>query len=309
MYYKYLNLLIFIFYVDFKFDNVLTLPTMTPCIYSYDDYRVYIRDYLQAMKDGNPLLSNRFFAKKTKISAAFLKMVSSGQRNLSPSGIAKFSSGFGFNKDEKNFFQELVLFNQAELTEEKNFHFQNMAKHKKYRELRYLDSAQFEYCSKWYYSVIRELIACENFVEDPEWIAATLCPAITPKQAEEALKLLISLQLVRRDEKGRLIQNDAVISSGEKTRSLAMKNYHREMLNKAEQSIDRIAREERDLTAMTFAISEEDFAMVKHEIMEFRRSLISKLTAKKTPSHRVYQINFQLFPLTTTTGGKNEKSH
>ncbi|MCB0309314.1 MAG: TIGR02147 family protein [Bdellovibrionales bacterium] len=275
---------------------------MTPCIYSYDNYRVFLQDSFLELKQKNRMLSYRSFAKKVDLSPAFMTMILDGKRNLSPRGIVKFSNGLHMNREESDFFHDLVLFNQATRSEEKLHHFEKMSKSRKFKELRYLEKAQFDYCSKWYYPAIREMMTLKGFREDPVWIASHLSPNISPKQAEEALSVLQYLKLVSRNVEGKLVLNDTVISSGEQFRSLAIKNFHMEMLCKAEQSIDRANREERDLSGLTFCLSQEDMHMVKSEILAFRRTLISKLVQKKTKSERVYQLNVQLFPLSKTVG-------
>lgn len=273
-------------------------PVNTLNPYVYDNYRVFIKDALALKKERNLSYSNRGFAKKAAISPSFLSLILDGSRNLSPEMISKIAFALELNQEEKHFFHDLVLFNQSKLTEEKNFHFQNMSKHKRFKEVKVLEKRQFEYFSKWYHSAIRELVTFENFKNDPEWISNTLIPKISSKQAAESFDLLIQLGLIEKNTQGKWVQTNAVITSGEGFRSLAIRNYHIEMLHSASRSIDHIDRSERDLTSLTFTLDNEQFKWVKKEITEFRKMIISKLVEKKQTPKKVYQLGLQLFPLT-----------
>ena len=50
-----------------------------------------------------------------------------GDRNLTIESIEKFAAGLKLNKQEREFFHHLVLFNQAESHQEKDAHFSRTA--------------------------------------------------------------------------------------------------------------------------------------------------------------------------------------
>ena len=108
----------------------------------------------------------------------FLKLVIDGKRNLTPNSAERFAVALGLNEQESSFFQELVGFNQASTASQKNLHYQRIGKFRKHRAITKLERNTFEYLSHWYYPVIRELVACKGFQEDPEWIAKRLKPTV-----------------------------------------------------------------------------------------------------------------------------------
>ena len=73
-----------------------------------------------------------------------------------------------------------------------------------------LTAYQSKYFSKWYFAAIRALIALEESVDqDPQKLANTLTPKISEEEAEQALNLLINLNLIQLnvDNKYELVEN------------------------------------------------------------------------------------------------------
>ncbi len=70
-------------------------------------------------------------------------------------------------------------------------------------KIHHLEKSRYTYFSKWYYPVVREIIMFGDRNYSPAQIAAVLSPAITEKEAEKALKLLIELELIKQEEEPR----------------------------------------------------------------------------------------------------------
>src|SRR5688572_30102358 len=91
-------------------------------IFAYDNYRAFLKDFYEAKRKTAEKISFRQFARLAGFnSPSFLKMVIDGKRNLSNESIGKVASALRFNKEEAEFFNHLVLFNQAEGVEQKKF--------------------------------------------------------------------------------------------------------------------------------------------------------------------------------------------
>lgn len=266
-------------------------------LFGYLDYRKYLKELYEEKKKTTQYFSFRYFAKAAGFASPnYLKLVMDGKRNLSQEGIRKFCKGLKLNKVEQDFFENLVHMNQSKTDEEKNFYYQRMSSSKKYIETKRLEKDQYEYFSKWYYVAVRELVALPDFKEEPEWISAKLGHQITPKEAAHAVDLLIKLNLLKHDESGKLVQVDSSITTGPEVESLAVANFHREMLKKAAESIEKTDPELRDISSLTIPVSEETLKEVKKKIQAFRRELHAFLAEQKQYD-AVYQFNFQLFNL------------
>jgi uncharacterized protein (TIGR02147 family) len=270
-----------------------------PNIFKYLDYRRYLKDYYRKKKElKGAAFSYRAFSRQAGFSSPnFLQLVMEGKRNLSDDGIDRFVKGLRLSKEEARFFKHLVHFNQAKTDQERNRWYKKLATSKRYREIREIERAQFQYFSHWYNAAIRELVLLPDFQEDPEWIANTLRPKITVKEASEAIELLLHLGFLKRNRSGKLVQAERNISTAKEVHSLAIANFHRQMMKRAAESIERTSFDKRDISSLTIAVSQEKFKEAKRRIQEFRREL-NVLLSEDGEADAVYQLNFQIFNLT-----------
>lgn len=78
--------------------------------------------------------------------------------------------------------------------------------------------------------------------------------------------------------------------------SPALREAHRQYIDKAKESLEKVGVQERDITGTTMAISSKNLPKAKELIQQFRSDL-SELLEHGTPDE-VYRLNIQLFPLT-----------
>ena len=229
-----------------------------------------------------------------------------GDRNLSSVSVEKFAKALKLDREEKRFFEDLVAFNQAEDVEEKNDAFERIAASQRFRSARRIDSSMFEYLSRWYHPVIRELAARNDFREDPEWIADKLRPRVPAEEVDKSLELLFDMGLLERDDEGNVSRGNPSLTTGHEVRSLAIGNYHRQMLERAEESIESVDRELRDVSALTVCVEPEMVDELKERIHAFRETLLDLCDREEEPE-TVFQMNFQLFPLTEISDDENSE--
>jgi len=270
-------------------------------VYDFLDFRVYLRAYYDAAKRTKPNFSFRMFSKLAGLrSPNFLKLVIDGERNLGADSVGRFADALGLVGADAEFFADLVAFGQAQTLAEKNRAFEGIASSRRFRAARRIDGDLFAYLSHWYNPAIRELSARADFQEEPRWIAGQLRPSISPAEAAEAMKLLLSLGLLVRDPKtGRVQRGEPTLTTEHEVRSLGAAAFHRQMLERAAGSIESVPRELRDLAALTVCVSPETVALVKQRIHKFRESL-TELCDSDTQGRTVYQLNVQWFPLSAS---------
>lgn len=71
------------------------------------------------------------------------------------------------------------------------------------------------------------------------------------------------------------------------------------MMQLAQESVDRHTSQERDISAVTVGLSASAYAVARQEIALLRKRLLA-LSEQDTQVDKVYQCNFQLFPLSQT---------
>jgi len=266
-------------------------------VYAYLDYRAFLRDHYAAKKAASRAFSYRAFSKRAGVASPnYLKLVIEGERSLSPKMAERFASACGLDADASRYFVHLVTFNQAKSSTERAEAYDKLTGFQRYRQAHKLELAHAAYYSDWYMPAIRELAASAQFREDPEWIADQLVPKVSPLQAQRALETLIELGLLVHGPSGRLVQADALVSTGPETRGLHIVAFHRAMTQRAIESIDLVPAAERDISSLTLCLGRGGLATLKTRLQRLRRELLELSALEKDPE-QVVQVNFQLFPL------------
>lgn len=270
-------------------------------IFEYQDYRKYLRDMYTFQKAHDRKFSFRYFSKIAGFKACnVLKLVMDGKQNIASYSIEKFTKALKLNKEESLFFRNLVLFNQASDSGEKQVYAEALLKSRHFKKIYPIKESQFNFYRHWYFTAVRELVSLPEFREDADWVARRLTPAISAAEARKALDELLKLGLIERDEKGKLRQTDAHITTADEVSSAAVAEFTRQMLRLAAESIDRVNRSKRDISTQTFSASEETTVKIKARIQEFRKEIIDMIDRDNSIHNCIYQLNFQLFPLVET---------
>jgi uncharacterized protein (TIGR02147 family) len=156
-------------------------------LYSYTDYRRFLKDYYESHKAKNPSFSYRYLANKAGVnSSAFFKFIIEGKRNLTKQSIIKIAAALRLTGNESEYFENLVFFNQAKTIKEKDLFFSRLMEHKKTRKVAPIGEEYYEYFAQWYHCVIRELIVMADFADDWERLGRLLKPRIGAKQAKQS---------------------------------------------------------------------------------------------------------------------------
>lgn len=273
-------------------------------VFTYRDFREYLRDYYAEKKTDEYGFSYRVFSRRLGLSSPnFMKLVIDGDRKLSKKLAPKVAKACGLTGDAARYFRALVAFNQAKNATERAKEYAKLQRYGGYRAAHELDREQHAYYSKWYYSAIRELVSRRDFVDDPKWIGKQLVPQVAPKDVSVAIDVLLALRLLRRNGRGRLEQIDQLLTTGEGPLGHHIVEYHRAMMSLASDSIDRVPREEREISSVTLCVSAERAAEIKRRIIELRHEVL-QLAREEAPAEGVIQVNFQMFPLSTSAPAK-----
>lgn len=274
-----------------------------PNIFDYMDYRAFLKDVYQENKARNPAYSCRFIARHVGFrSASFFSQILKGRSNISLGMAARFAAFLKLKRKEVDFFEALVLFNQAKGHEEKKQGFERLMAFRSSR-VRIVGADQYEFYEKWYYTAIREALYFRPFQGNYEELAKLLSPPIKPAEARQAVALLLKLGMIKKNSQGRFVRSDAVSNStGYEANAVAIQNFQLQTLALAGEAIDRFPREARSLSTLTFSLSPKGYQAIEEELKGFRRKLL-QIAEGDQKEDAVYQVNFQVFPLTKPGAG------
>lgn len=273
-------------------------------VFDYLDYRELLRDRLASRKAANPAFSLRYVARKTDLSASLLTRVLKGQRNLNPAAAVHLARIFGFQDAERDFLETLILFGQARSHAEKS-HFLDKILRIRATKVRTLGEDKAEYFRTWYYSALRELLNFYPFVDDFGKLSRMLRPAIKVEEARKAMKYLLDSALVVRQDDGTYRLSEAIVSSGERIKAPLVNNLHISMAELAIRAIQEMQPKERDFSSLTLSLSPTTLEAVKARIRKFRKEVLEMARQDEQVSG-VYQVNFQVFPLSHHHPGQSQ---
>jgi len=267
---------------------------MSFSVFEYTDCLQFLNDCIKDKKKGNPHVSYSLICEKTGIkSKGHLATLLQGKTRISIPLVLKFAEFLKLKKRDTEYFQYLVLFNQAKNQEDKKNYFEKMLSFKE-SKVRILNVNQYDYYDKWYHSVIRAILEFYPFKGDYEVLAKIVAPPITSEEVEKSISLMEGLGLIAKDKTGSFRPVDSVIDTGPVVKSVATTNVAVQTLHLAEEAIDRFQKEERILSGVTIGVSEQGYQSVVQEIRDFRQRIYRIVENDK--ANRTYQLNIQMFP-------------
>ncbi|MBI4042357.1 MAG: TIGR02147 family protein [Deltaproteobacteria bacterium] len=268
-------------------------------LFEYTDYRTYLRNFYLAQKEKQGSYSYRVFALRAKLSSPnYLKLVIDGKRRITDKTLPQFVRGLKLNRQETEYFRHLVLYQETHDPETKNNSLSEMIRirQKSASVTKILDPDHLSVMSHWYHWAIREMVLLEDFSPDPKWIASRLHHRITPKQADESLRLLKRTRFLH-EEKGKYRQNEPLISTSDEIASLLIRKLHQQFIEIGVDSLFNDPVEKREVSGLTLALPQGKIGEVKMAIKEFRRDL-NRIFSTQEKTGEVYQLVINFFPLT-----------
>jgi uncharacterized protein (TIGR02147 family) len=274
-------------------------------LYRRLDYRTVLKEFYEESKKKDPKYSFRVFAQKAGFkSKAYLIEVISKKKALSKNSIFQVTRAMGLNLREGDYFETLVRFNEAKSIAEREYNLHRLMALAGKTKAALLGGEVYGYFSEWFHPAVRELAAMAGFKKDWAALAEAVRPAITPPQARNSVELLVRLGLLKKAGNGRYALGQRHVSTADEISSLAVARYQQKTMALATEALERFPPEVREISTLTAGLSETCFKSLKKEIQLFRKQLV-QLVEADTGADRVYQINFQLFPLSALPEKKN----
>lgn len=278
-------------------------PVSAPDIYSYHDYRQFLREWLQHLKVEHRL-STRQIAKASGVSESYLSMVLNGSRRLSAEQLAKLVPSLKLERSEASYLEWLIDVVESDSFETQLEALKKIQRFRRYRNLNPLEIETYRYLQHWYHIAIRELAQIPGFQLEPKWIQQALRYKVSLPEIKSAIEFLIDHGFLSVDDQGRFIKPDKLIQCKTGVLKPALTKFHTEMLNLAATSISETSSEERNISAYTCAIPADHVDAAKQILNEAREKIIA-LSRAAEASDTVYHFGFLAFPLTNKMGDES----
>jgi uncharacterized protein (TIGR02147 family) len=153
----------------------------------------------------------------------------------------------------------------------------------------------------WIYDSILEMIELDHCEHTPEWLAREI--NLPSKIIAEALAKMQELNLLTfKENKLKAVYKESETSYD--IPSDAIKEYHRQLLKKAEGALIQQSVHQREFLNMTLAFNNGELEEAKRAIRLFQRTFADRFYSQNGPKNSVYQFSLQFFRL--DQGSKNE---
>jgi len=278
-------------------------------IYSYHDFRFFIRDRVEALREAQPTLSIREILRRVECSSPsyYKEVILDAKRRMSSAAARRFASFFMLSADETEYFLLLLQYNQAS-TELERLHFlDKLMKFKKrpITENHFLSVHEYGYLAEWYHAVVRELLPLfpefgnRNEGERKE-LAGLLRLKLTDMQIDASIKLLESLKFIRKNKNGNYEKTDTALRVEKKTPA-AYKTLC-DFMNIAKTVVNSTDASSRMVKAAVLSLNSEAYSIIEKKLNEAFQE-IADIAADAAPAvDRLYTVNIQFVPLTKLPG-------
>lgn len=270
----------------------------------YPDYRAFLAALYSEAKRRDSSYSFVRLSDDLGLGSTNAHSVIHGRRPLTDKSAQRVCKELDLSGPQKRYFLVLVRQERARSAEDREAAFRERVDIKRHLLPSELSRSQLAFFEHWYHAVVLELLRLPDASDAPEWIADHLKHGVSLPLIKQSLELLVELGYLARDEsRGRLFPTEVTISSGNEVRGIGLLSYHRQMIDLAVQALDQTPFQERDISAITVAVSEALRDQMKAEIVALRKRFL-QLAAEEIGPGEIVQLNIQLFPLAGVKGSK-----
>jgi uncharacterized protein (TIGR02147 family) len=269
-----------------------------PNIYTFTNYREYLKKYIDFRKSSDKAYGFQNFADEAgQGSASHIRMVISGQRNLSEEMADVYAKTIGLNDKKTDFLKELIQFSQEETTENqinsllKMLHLRSQIKHRE------IEDKEKAFLRNWYVPVIFVLVGTSDFEPSTSWIEKRLQNRVGKDAILKTLWLLLDLGFVKNESKKGVVQVPVSLKTKNDITDPDIQKFHKEVIELAENSLFHDAFVEKEFNTSQINIPAEKMDEFKARIREFQIEM-NKMARELSGTEEVYQLNVQLFPET-----------
>lgn len=270
-----------------------------PDIFQYENAADFLKAKLQAIQKKNPKFSARAWALKLKMPfPANLSRILAGQRRLTVRLARKLAQELDLSAKEAAHLE--VLAEMGRIREPA------VVRHLKAgAELpaKNLSSEVLGLFSKWYFSVIVEMLSLKQNETGVDWIVRRLGGRVSSEDIKSVLEFLKSAGIAQATRTGFLRRHIAgSLANFTLEHEASVEAFLASQIEQSRLALRRLPVGQRKLSSVTVALRAEDVSRAK-KIMDRASAELLKLGADED-ADQVYQFNAQFFAVTESDVSK-----
>jgi uncharacterized protein (TIGR02147 family) len=267
---------------------------VTPSVYSFRSYRVYLQSFYKTKKAENSAYSFKKFAIDAGLkSANVMKLVMDGKKNLSTTTVIKFAKALDLSPRESEYFECLVHEEQAADDDERRYY---KRRREKLRESPLGTSVHIGHRSKLFSHPLLLAVATLMVKETPESAHAKI------KKRFSLSDLEIQNMIESLETKGLIARSDNEFAVNfkhglfkEKMSDLEMKKYLRHHLRLSNRAFDDYG-DKAKFYSHVMGVRSNCMSELVEDLRTFFESVTYKYSSE--PADEVLELNSQAFFLT-----------
>lgn len=269
-------------------------------VFSYQDYRLYLKDVLQNRRDKNKNFNMKKMAQAFGFSShAGLAMILNGQRELRPPYLDKCIKFLNLSINERLYFEAMVrsgsmsTSKQRHLLREVQFLNQTWEPPSTEQNIRMLD-----------YGLVHQIMCLNHRFMSVEEIQSHFRYKIETSLIEQILKFMLDRnQVVTRDGLFK-VQTDVLLTADE-TPSVPAKQLHHDCLKLAINALNDELNQ-REFQSYIFTIDREEIPAIKNKIKQMVRQIISEFETD-LDANTAIQLHFNMFEVVNPLQSESRK--
>ena len=279
----------------------------TPPIFDHGSFGEWLSATMAARKGKDAGFSYAVLARTLKVrSPSLLAMIAREERFPKHDLVVKLCDYLKLSRAEQNYAEALVNFQKAKDPQTKARYAEKLRIMRPLNERIVIELDAFQYIAQWYHFTILELTQLPAFVEDSYVISSWLGSTVSPEMVQESLSLLQRLKLLHRLPTGRLAKTGERVDMPKNVPSASVRLFHKQMLMRAHQAMDRQSVDERVFLSVTLPVNRKRLAEAQRRIREFREAFANEFVDLNDGPDEVYHLAIQFFRLTEVTSSRPE---
>jgi uncharacterized protein (TIGR02147 family) len=262
------------------------------------DYRTLLKEVFAERRLLESKYSLRAFARDLDIEPAQLSRVLKGTHNISLQAAQKIAPRIFKQKRRQNFFLDLVSVSLAKRPQDAAAALARIERSQSLPST--LELSWIEVLSDWYNLALIDLISLPNAPADSHGLAKYL--GISLAEVTASLERMQSLKLIEKKE-DRWQKVSAELATPHGIPSTAIRRFHKQMIQKAIDSVDSQPVDERFLFGRTMTLKKSNLPKLEALTQEYLEQL-RELSEDAEGGDSLYQVNVQAFNLKDEKGAR-----
>ncbi len=271
----------------------------------FADYKDFFRAVYAAAKKEKPKYTYIAFTEELGLGHSnLMNLIINGQRRLSRKNALIVIKSLSLVLEKRRYLLRLVELDNSRNMQKREKIVSKIINIKSETLNDDQSRDQMKFYSHWLHALVFEIIGLSNSPSTPEAVAEMLIPHAAADEVERSLNLLETLGLIEKLSDGmkyQKIQSHFIMN--ENLKGVGPLAFHGKMIDLAKDALVRIHEDQRDISSITLAMPEQGITALKKLVEDFQEKILA-LAENFSQSDTVYQVNFQVFPLTKKSKGR-----